>query len=165
MTPAEPSATPEFEVRRAVKTDAEAIHHCLTAAFDPYRAQYTEGAFSDTVPSPAGIEERLRDMALFVATAPDGAVVGTIACQDVGGGLGHLRGMAVRPDWQGRGIADALIEAAQAELERVGCRRVNLHTTQPLARARRFYASHGFRLTGDVEDFFGMEIAEHAKDL
>ncbi|HET9939780.1 MAG TPA: GNAT family N-acetyltransferase [Candidatus Eisenbacteria bacterium] len=148
-----------------MKTDALAIHLCLTAAFEPYRAQYTHGAFRDTVPSPAGIEERLRDMALFVATAPDGAIVGTIACQDVGGGLGHLRGMGVQPDWQGRGIADALIEAAEAELERTGCRRVNLHTTQPLARAQRFYARHGFRLTGDVEDFFGMEIAEHAKDL
>jgi len=35
MTAAEPSATPEFEVRRAVKADAPAIHRCLTAAFDP----------------------------------------------------------------------------------------------------------------------------------
>lgn len=165
MPPAEPSATPELEIRRAVEADAGAIHRCLRAAFDPYRAEYTEGAFGDTVPSPAGIEERLRDMALFVATAPDGAVLGTIACQDVGGGLGHLRGMAVQPGWQGRGIADALIEAAEDELRRVGCRRVNLHTTEPLARAQRFYARHGYRLTGDVEDFFGMEIAEHAKDL
>jgi N-acetylglutamate synthase-like GNAT family acetyltransferase len=165
MTAAEPSAMPEFEVRRAVKADAPAIHRCLTAAFDPYRSHYTEGAFADTVPSPAGIEERLRDMALFVATAPDGAIVGTIACQDMGGGLGHLRGMAVEAGWQGRGVADALIEQAEDELRRVGCRRVNLHTTQPLARAQRFYARHGFRLTGDVEDFFGMEIAEHGKDL
>src|SRR5689334_14276077 len=165
MTPAEPSATPEFEIRPAVHADAAAIHRCLRNAFDPYRAEYTDRAFGDTVPSPEGIEERLRDMALFVATLRDGAVVGTSACQDVGGGLGHLRGMAVQPGWQGRGIADALIEAAEAELRRVGCRRVNLHTTQPLARAQRFYARHGFRLTGDVEDFFGMEIAEHAKDL
>ena len=107
----------------------------------------------------------LRTERLEEATAPDGTVVGTIACQDVGGGLGHLRGMAVQPGWQGRGIADALIEAAEDELKRVGCRRVNLHTTQPLARAQRFYARHGYRLTGDVEDFFGMEIAEHAKNL
>jgi GNAT superfamily N-acetyltransferase len=158
-------ATRDYEVRRATHADAAAIHRCLVAAFEPYRTQYTEGAFADTVPPPAGIEERLRGMALFVATAPDGDVVGTIACQDVGQSLGHLRGMAVLPGWQGRGIADALIEAAEAELLRVGCRRVNLHTTQPLSRAQRFYARHGFRLTGDVEDFFGMEIAEHAKDL
>jgi len=154
-----------FAIRRAEHADAPAIHRCLIAAFDPYRPQYTEGAFGDTVPSPAGIEERLRDMTLFVATAPDGAIVGTIACLDVGHGLGHLRGMAVDPGWQGLGIADALIEAAEDELRRAGCRRVNLHTTRPLARAQRFYARHGFRLTGDVEDFFGMEIAEHAKDL
>jgi len=165
MASAEPMATRDFEIRPAERADAVAIHRCLVAAFDGYRAEYTEGAFADTVPSPAGIEERLRVMAVFVATAPGGAVVGTIACQDVGRGLGHLRGMAVLPGWQGRGVADALIEAAEAELLRVGCRRVNLHTTRPLARAHRFYARHGFRLTGDVEDFFGMEIAEHAKDL
>lgn len=165
MASAEPMATRDFEIRRATDADAMAIHRCLVAAFDPYRAEYTEGAFADTVPAPAGIEERLRAMALFVATAPDGAVVGTIACQDVGRGLGHLRGMAVLPGWQGRGVADALIEEAESELARVGCRRVNLHTTRPLARAQRFYARHGFRLTGDVEDFFGMEIAEHAKDI
>ncbi|HKO22621.1 MAG TPA: GNAT family N-acetyltransferase [Candidatus Eisenbacteria bacterium] len=159
------NAMPNFEIRRAEQADAPAIHRCLTAAFDPYRSQYTEGAFGDTVPSPAGIEGRLRDMTLFVASALDGAIVGTIACQDVGRGLGHLRGMAVDPGWQGLGIADALIKAAEDELRRVGFRRVNLHTTQPLARAQRFYARHGFRLTGDVEDFFGMEIAEHAKDL
>lgn len=156
---------PGFEIRPASLEDATAIHRCLVAAFDPYRAEYTDGAFADTVPSPEGIEERLRVMTLFVAFARDGAVVGTIACQDVGRGLGHLRGMAVLPGWQGRGVADALIEAAEAELQRAGCRRVNLHTTQPLARAQRFYARHGFRLTGDVEDFFGMEIAEHAKNL
>jgi len=165
MASAEPIPTPGFAIRRAAREDADAVHRCLVAAFEPYRAQYTEGAFADTVPSPAGIEERLRDMALFVATAPDGAIVGTIACQDMGDGLGHLRGMAVEAGWQGRGVADALIEQAEDELRRVGCRRVNLHTTQPLARAQRFYARHGFRLTGDVEDFFGMEIAEHGKDL
>jgi GNAT superfamily N-acetyltransferase len=165
MASAEPMPTRDFEIRRAEPADAAAIHRCLVTAFDPYRAEYTEGAFADTVPSPAGIEERLRVMALFVATAPDGTVVGTIACQDVGRGLGHLRGMAVLPGWQGRGVADTLIEAAEAELLRVGCSRVHLHTTRPLARAQRFYARHGFRLTGAVEDFFGMEIAEHAKDL
>jgi len=165
MASVEPAATRDFEVRRAADADAAAIHRCLVAAFDPYRADYTEGAFADTVPSPPGIEERLRVMAIFVATAPGGTVVGTIACQDVGRGLGHLRGMAVLPGWQGRGVADALIEAAEAELLRAGCRRVHLHTTRPLARAHRFYARHGFRLTGEVEDFFGMEIAEHAKDL
>jgi GNAT superfamily N-acetyltransferase len=165
MASVEPAATRDFEVRRAADADAAAIHRCLVAAFDPYQAEYTEGAFADTVPSPPGIEERLRVMAIFVATAPGGTVVGTIACQDVGRGLGHLRGMAVLPGWQGRGVADALIEAAEAELLRAGCRRVHLHTTRPLARAHRFYARHGFRLTGEVEDFFGMEIAEHAKDL
>lgn len=165
MTLTNPAPLRPYEIRRASRADADEVHRCLRAAFDVYRAAYTDGAFEDTVPSPSGIEQRLGTMAVFVATGPDGAVIGTIACQETGRGQGHLRGMAVLPDWHGRGVADALIEAAESELERIGCRRANLHTTRPLARAARFYARHGYRLTGDVEDFFGMEIAEHAKDL
>ena len=165
MLPARESSAPVFEVRRAAHADAEAIHRCLRTAFDAYRGDYTDGAFHDTVPPPPGIEERVRTMFVFVASAPGAGIIGTIACQDVGGGLGHLRGMAVLPEWHGQGVADALIDAAEEELRRLGCRRVNLHTTQPLARAARFYARHGYRLTGEVEDFFGMEIAEHAKQL
>jgi GNAT superfamily N-acetyltransferase len=161
-----PPSVPEssFEIERAGKADAEGIHRCLRAAFDSYRVDYTDGAFADTVPAPDGIAERLASMALFVARA-GGRVVGTIGCHETGGGSGHLRGMAVLPDWQGCGVADALLAAAEDELRHRGCRRVNLHTTAPLARAARFYEAHGFCRTGEVEDFFGMEIAEFAKDL
>ena len=164
MTARNPKAAPGVRIRRAVREDADGIHRCLLAAFEPYRERYTPGAFADTVPTPDGISERLRTMALFVADH-SGEVVGTIGCLDVGDGSGHLRGMAVLPGWQGRGVAAALLAHAEDELRRLGCRRVNLHTTHPLARAARFYESRGFVRTGEVEDFFGMEIIEFAKSL
>jgi GNAT superfamily N-acetyltransferase len=146
--------------------DAEAIHRCLLAAFGPYRERYTSGAFGDTVPGPEGIRERLRTMAIFVAIAvASGEIVGTIGCQEVEDGSGHLRGMAVHPGWQGKGVAAALLAQAEHELRRRGVRRVNLHTTRPLERAARFYEGQGFARTGEVEDFFGMEIIEFAKNL
>jgi GNAT superfamily N-acetyltransferase len=153
-----------FHVRRAVAGDAGEIHRCLLAAFEPYRALYTSGAFADTVPTQGGIRGRLGTMALFVADA-SGEIVGTIGCQNVEDGSGHLRGMAVLPGWQGRGVAAALLAEAENELRRLGCRRANLHTTHPLARAARFYEREGFVRTGVVEDFFGMEIIEFDKDL
>ena len=104
-------------------------------------------------------------MALFVATAPGGEIIGTVGCQDTGGGLGHVRGMAVLPGWQGRGVAERLLAEAEMELRRLGCDRVNLDTTRPLLRAMRFYVRQGYRATGRVEDFFGMEILEYVKDL
>jgi GNAT superfamily N-acetyltransferase len=159
-------APDSYSIRRAGISDAEAIHRCLLAAFEPYRERYTPGAFGDTVPEPDGIRERLRTMAIFVAHASaPGEVVGTIGCQQVEDGSGHLRGMAVHPVWHGRGVAAALLAEAERELRRRGIRRVNLHTTRPLERAARFYEGRGFVRTGVIEDFFGMEIIEFAKEL
>src|SRR5207244_6620605 len=104
-------------------------------------------------------------VAVFVAAIPGGEVVGTVVCGVVGGGEGHLRGMAVRPDWQGRGVAGELLAAAESELRRAGCGRVSLDTTRPLGRAIRFYEAHGFRASGKVSDFFGMELLEYVKTL
>ena len=135
---------------------------CLAAAFDPYRAGYTEGAFQDTVPTIAGVERRIREMTVLVAL--DAArIVGTIAHAVVGPGEGHLRGMAVRPESQGRGVAERLLLAAEDELWQAGCSRVTLDTTLPLERAIRFYTRHGYRATGRVTDFFGMPLFEYEK--
>jgi hypothetical protein len=42
---------------------------------------------------------------------------------------------------------------------------VTHHPPRPLARAARFYEKQGFARTGEVEDFFGMDIIEFAKSL
>src|SRR5207248_3212448 len=101
---------------------------CLRAAFEPYRPQYTAAAYEDTVLTPATVAERFATMAVLVAATRGGEVIGTVACHVVGAGEGHLRGMAVRPDWQGRGVAEELLAAAESELRRVGCDRVTLDT-------------------------------------
>ncbi|HET9251982.1 MAG TPA: GNAT family N-acetyltransferase [Candidatus Eisenbacteria bacterium] len=157
------SAAP-FAVRAATPSDAEAIHRCLRNAFEPYRPRYTPGAFGDTVPTPEGIRERVRTMAVFVAHASN-EIVGTIGGHETGDGAGHIRGMAVLPEWQGLGVAAALLAEVERALRSMGCRRVNLHTTRPLLRAARFYEKEGYLRTGAVEDFFGMDIIEFAKNL
>jgi ribosomal protein S18 acetylase RimI-like enzyme len=103
-------------------------------------------------------------MCLFVAVAA-GYVVGTVGCQALGNGEGHLRGMAVLPEWQAKGVAKALLAAAETELRRRQCRRITLDTTEPLQRAVRFYRKHGFSASGRVSDFFGMRLHEYIKLL
>ena len=152
------SAQKPFSVRRARREDAASLLECLRAAFEPYRGLYTPAAFADTVLTPGTVGKRLATMAVFVAATATGEVIGTVACRPVGEGEGHLRGMAVLPGWQGRGVAEELLGAAEWELGRVGCDRVSLDTTKPLGRAIRFYEAHGFRATGRVGDFFGMEL-------
>jgi len=98
-------------VRQASKADVENIRKCLAAAFEPFRTQYTRGGFFDTVPSAANLVRRIADMTLFLAEA-DGQVVGTIGCNKCNDQEGHLRGMAVLPEYQGSGAAARLLAAA-----------------------------------------------------
>jgi N-acetylglutamate synthase-like GNAT family acetyltransferase len=153
-------------IRKARSTDAGGIVECLHTAFAPYEQQYTPEAFRDTTLTAETATRRLSEMTVFVAVDAAGEVVGTIACAVVGGDEGHLRGMAVRPDWQASGVADRLLETVEDELRRRGCSRVTLDTTVPLQRAVRFYTRHGFRRSGrPAADFFGMPLFEYVKTL
>jgi len=140
-----------FHVRKARAEDAPAILGCLATAFERYREQYTPSAFADTVLDSVRVQTRLLDMCVFVAIA-DEKLVGTIGGQ-THRAEGHIRGMAVLPEWQGKGVAAALLGAVEDELRRNGCQYVTLDTTEPLMRAMRFYEKHGYRATGRIADF------------
>ena len=151
-------------IRRATAGDAQGILDCLAAAFEPYRTSYTREAYLDTVLTPETIQRRLQSMTVLVAIA-DACVIGTIACSMIHHQEGHLRGMAVLPEWLGRGIAERLLLAAEGELAQRGCSRITLDTTEPLQRAMQFYEKHGYRRSGNTTDFFGMPLHEYVKEL
>jgi GNAT superfamily N-acetyltransferase len=155
----------QARVRRATATDAGGVLGCLAAAFAPYESHYTAKAYEDTILSHDTYLRRLQEMTILVAQTPLGEVAGTIAYAVVARGHGHLRGMAVRPEYQGQGIAGLLIESAEEELRRQECVRVTLNTTQPLRKAVRFYESRGYRINGRTRDLFGMPLTEHEKSL
>ena len=152
-----------FSIRKATDADAQGILECLRAAFEKYRDSYTPEAFLDTVCTTETIGRRLRDMAVFVGTSDTGQIVGTVACGVVDEEEGHVRGMAVRPEWQGAGLATELLRCVEAELYGRRCSRISLDTTAPLERAMRFYEKNGFHRTGKVTDFFGMPLFEYEK--
>lgn len=161
MQPVQQSAV----IRKATNVDAPGILRCLSTAFEPYRSAYTPDAYLDTVLTPETLGERFQFMHIFVAVTAGNAIVGTIACGVASDGEGHLRGMAVLGDWQGRGVAAKLLHAAEAELVTQNCSHVTLDTTEPLQRAMRFYETRGYRRSGKVTDFFGMPLHEYQKDL
>lgn len=178
---------PKYSVRPATAADAEGILECLRRAFAPYEQLYTPAGFHDTVLSSETIHHRLRTMAVFVAVSESGEIVGTIGCSAVASDQqssdvsvqsanepmsqsanqreGHIRGMAVLPDFHGTGLAQALLRAAESELRQRGCIRATLDTTEPLQRAIRFYERNGYRASGRVADFFGMPLFEYVKRL
>ncbi len=154
-----------FSIRKAEESDAAGILDCLRSSFEPYRESYTREGFADTVLSAETIGGRLSEMTVFVAVSGSGEVIGTIGCATAGEEGGHIRGMAVLPAWQARGVAAELLGAAEAELRARGCARVSLDTTEPLKRATRFYEKNGYRASDRVADFFGMPLFEYVKQL
>jgi len=160
------TASAGFRIRRAVEADASGILGCLSATFAAYRECYSEKGFMDTVLTPETLKHRMKQMVVFVAVRQsDGTVIGTVACGPAGADEGHLRGMAVLPDCQGTGVAQQLLERAEAELCAKKCTRITLDTTEPLQRAIHFYERHGYRPSGKVRDFFGMPLYEYVKEL
>jgi ribosomal protein S18 acetylase RimI-like enzyme len=155
----------QVEIVHAAPSDSAGILACLAAAFEPYRESYTEGALLDTILTPETFRNRLVQMKILVAKTPSRQIVGTIACEPLGNGEGHLRGMAVVPEFLGSGLAQRLLETAEQELHRAGCKVVTLDTTKPLQRAIRFYEKNGYHATGKVQDFFGMPLHEYSKSL
>jgi ribosomal protein S18 acetylase RimI-like enzyme len=164
VPPLQTAAQP-ISIRRAVPDDAQGILECLRLAFEPYRNSYTPAAFEDTVLSPETIQHRMAEMSVFVAATGTGDIAGTVGGKPAGGGEGHIRGMAVRPDLAGTGLAQSLLDTVENELRRLGCARLTLDTTRPLERAVRFYVRNGFRFSGVVRDFFGMPLFEYVKEL
>jgi ribosomal protein S18 acetylase RimI-like enzyme len=154
-------------IRRAETRDAGAVLACLHAAFEPYRRHYSPAGFADTTLDSKTIQHRMAEMTVFVAEN-NGDVIGTIAGNVValsGGDEGHIRGMAVLAEWQGLGVAELLLAAAESELRSRGCKQITLDTTAPLERAIKFYERHGYQRSGKVGDFFGMPLYEYVKRL
>jgi N-acetylglutamate synthase-like GNAT family acetyltransferase len=154
----------DFSVRRASVDDAAQILQCLQETFAPYRDSYTPAAFADTVLTPKTLRKRSLEMQVLVATDSSGRVVGTVAYK-AENREGRIRGMAVRPGWQGTGVAARLLEQAEADLRGLHCGAITLDTTRPLQRAMHFYKAHGFRATGEVASFFGMDLLAYRKEL
>lgn len=150
-------------LRKAEAADGAAISACLEAAFAGFRDQYTPQAYADTVPDADGVLGRMREMNLLVAVS-DGTIVGTLGYL-VNGSEGHLRGMAVLPEWQGTGVASVLLAAVETELRQRGCGSITLDTTGPLRSAIRFYQNRGYSRCGRAADFFGMPLYEYRKLL
>jgi GNAT superfamily N-acetyltransferase len=156
---------PAFSIRQADEADSAGILRCLAMAFEVYRNDYTREAFEDTVLTQETLHQRLAAMSVFIAITGAEETIGTIAYRLADGEAGHLRGMAVLPDWHGRGVAEQLLKVVERDLRRLGCSRLSLDTTPPLRRAVSFYEKSGFRLSGKVTAYFGMALREYVKRL
>lgn len=162
------AASPERHVQNKVRP------------FDPYRdlepvVELTAVAFGDRLDPAAQVAlMQMRRMARWgsllgwlywprwsaAGVAPgfvwveEGRVVGNVSLRRTLGWGGFLIGnVAVHPDWQGRGIASALMKAALEEISARGGRWVGLEVQADNQVARRLYERLGFREVGRTQHF------------
>ena len=153
-------------IRDAAPGEVAVVRGVLATAFEPYRHEYTQGAFDDTVPTLERLTERMAEMTIAVAVRGE-AVVGTIGIgrRHHARRAGYLRGMAVLPSCEGQGVGKLLLQSAIDRLIQFECTEVYLDTVDVLSRAAAFYTKFGFEPTGEVTDFFGMQLREYAMKL
>ncbi|HEY0469633.1 MAG TPA: GNAT family acetyltransferase [Polyangiaceae bacterium] len=105
--------------------------------------------FADDPPSNAPtrmIDDKLRvQPELLLVGLVDSTLVAAVMAgfDGVRGWLYHL---AVNPAWRRRGFATALVHAAEAGLERLGCPKVNLQVRTTNSAVIGFYRSLGYEL-------------------
>jgi N-acetylglutamate synthase-like GNAT family acetyltransferase len=156
----------DFIIRIATPQDAKRIHEVILNAFEEYRSFYSPEGFRDTVMSEELVLNRMKIMTIFVAEDKKGKVIGTIGWQKVNEKEGHIRGMAVLPEWQGHnGPASILLQTVEKDAINNSCKFLSLDTTEVLKRAQSFYKKHLFKETGKTGNFFGSKIYEFVKYL
>lgn len=140
---------PAYTLRPMQPGDADAVAMLIRAAFSALQV----------VPDPpmSALRVMAADVAAHLASGGGGAVadahgqpVGCALWIEKQGGL-YLSRIAVRPDWRQRGIARALVAAAEAAARRMGLPRLHLSTRLVLTDNRRLFAACGF-----------VETAQHA---
>lgn len=157
--------------RPARPSDAETMARTLHIGFDTYRAFAPRGWSLPPFPNELEFSrEQLRSrhgwgLMAEIAGEPAGHVA--MYPDERCGGTVYLWQLFVRPQWWGTGLANALHEAFVAEARARGYRYARLTTAAQHARARRFYARHGWRPEGPPDELwnFGMPLVHLRRRL
>jgi GNAT superfamily N-acetyltransferase len=165
MLQAEKAPELDIEYRLARPDESEAISELLLESFGLFEAEYTPGAFEYTTPNTDIVRERFEEGPVWVAM--DGnTMIGTVS------GLPeperfYVRSMAVRPDAQGHGIGQHLLEVLEAFARDKGFERTYLYTTHVLPGAKRLYEKNGFYVLRETpaEEWYDMAGLEMEKKL
>lgn len=133
-------------IRKATRGDAPALAALIVRAFAPYvgRLDPPPSAVKET---PAAIAARFADHTALLAEAA-GAVVGCVFLERQGDAV-YLSRVAVDDAWRGRGVARALLAAAQDEARAAGAGELTLAVRLALPGNRRLFESCGFRVVAE----------------
>jgi GNAT superfamily N-acetyltransferase len=102
---------------------------------------------------PAGVVSLSRETAAHPEPAPPGMI--------------YLWQLFVRPQWQGTGLAQALIDLAFHEAQQRGFARISLWAAAGASQARRFYEKEGFRPSGATQhdEHLNLDLVEYERAI
>jgi predicted N-acetyltransferase YhbS len=136
-----PPPTAPFSLRAIAMRDAAAIAALIRTAFAA-QSVVTDPPSSALRVTEADVLSHLRHGSGAVAEA-DSSLVGAVLWDEREGGL-YLSRLAVAPDSRGRGIAKALVAAAEIAAREAGLPRLHLSTRLVVLDNRRLFAACGF---------------------
>lgn len=98
----------------------------------------------------------VREDAFALLAEEEGEVVGTALCLfSEWRREGRVASVAVREGLRRRGVGSALLEEAEAELERRGANIYGLEAEVGNQAAIGLYRKHGYRVTAVIRDYYG----------
>ena len=130
-----------YHLRPTALADTASVAALIRAAFA------AQSVVTDPAPSALRVTEA--DVATHLRTGggavveADGGIVGSALWIEQDRGL-YLSRLAVAPAWRGRGIARALVAAAEAAAREKKLPRIHLSTRIPLLDNRQLFAGCGF---------------------
>jgi GNAT superfamily N-acetyltransferase len=139
-----------YTVRSAVPSDVSRLPEIERAASVLFAEFGLANLLARVLTPVQDLEEGLRAGRLWVATAPDDALVG-FALASVVGGNGHLEELDVLPDHGRRGVGTALVEAFLRWARESAFSGVTLTTLRHVPWNASFYERFGFRVLGPKE--------------
>lgn len=95
-----------------------------------------------------------RPASLTWVIAEAGSIIAGFARLNAIGGRGDIQTIAVRPDFEGRGIGTALLADLATAARDCGCRELSLYVRADNARARRLYERTGFTEAGILTGYY-----------
>lgn len=144
MTTSAPESGPDLPtIREAVTADLLAIYRIEKASF----------------PQPwpfAAFERYVGEPAFLVAEIGPG-VAGYVVADTVsnhGRPLGHVKDIAVHPDYRGEGVGSELLERALSRLAADGITEVKLEVRESNDRARELYETFGFEHRRTIPQYY-----------
>ncbi|MFX0209286.1 MAG: GNAT family N-acetyltransferase [Candidatus Hodarchaeota archaeon] len=155
-----------LKIRKATLNDIQEIHDLLSDSFSPYYQYYTQKAYTKTVVPVVTIKKRIKCQKTDVLVASyRNKIVGTASIEIKKKGKLHIRSMAVKSDFQNKGIGSQILKEIDEIALNKHSKIISLECFEPLIKAASLYKRFRYKLSGKTKNYYGITVFEMIKDF